>query len=156
MLYDLSIIGDKDWYKWGAGIGAEAQSNDIDGKINWIGIGPDKKLARGKRRADWRGPLITFEHFRDFGTRGPDFRKEAKTLAERMYDRKARHLMVDESCGEEYREARAILRRAEGAPQSSGRVPRQDQPFRRRRCPVRRRTITETCSVARPAAVSRR
>src|SRR5437899_6053246 len=39
-------------------------------------------------------PLVTFEHFHDFGTMGPDFCSRAETLAERMYARNVRRAMI--------------------------------------------------------------
>ncbi|MGD9722927.1 MAG: hypothetical protein AB7O59_21135 [Pirellulales bacterium] len=63
------------------GIGYEARSNGIDGKVNWIGIGAHKhKAPRG-----YRGPLVTFDHFILFEEDGPDFRELAPNLAERIY-----------------------------------------------------------------------
>jgi hypothetical protein len=70
------------------GIGAEAQARDIAGKINWIGIGPHKSPKRGKRSSEWRGPLVTFDHFRVFGTDGPELQHLAPVLAKRMYTKR--------------------------------------------------------------------
>jgi hypothetical protein len=64
------------------GIGKEAKKNGIDGKVNWIGIGPRK--TPGSR------PRVLFEHFRNFGTGGPSLRAEAPSLARRMYSRNVR------------------------------------------------------------------
>jgi len=71
------------------GIGPEPQANGIAGKVNWVGNGR-RNSARGKR-----GPRITFELFRDFGTEGPKLRMLAPTLAAQLYDHKARFLIVD-------------------------------------------------------------
>lgn len=57
------------------GIGAEAQANGIDGQINWIGVGVHKAPLRGGR-----GPIITFDHFVEYGIDGPDFRSVAPHL----------------------------------------------------------------------------
>jgi hypothetical protein len=88
------------------GIGPEACANGIAGQVNWVGIGPHKINAPGKR-----GPLVTFDHFLDFGTEGPDFRTLAPTLAERMYCGGARHLM-DGLSEEEHHEALKIVQLA--------------------------------------------
>src|SRR5688572_21024013 len=66
------------------GLGPEPRSHSLDGKINWIGIGPHKR-ATGRR-----GPLVTFDHFVLFGSKGPDFERLAPALAERMYSRNIR------------------------------------------------------------------
>jgi len=102
------------------GIGAEAQSHRIDGKLNWIGIGP--------RRGRWygRGPLLTFDRFRDFGTRGVRLASLAPVFARRVYGRRLRHLMSDSMSETELREVEEILSLARGAP-ASIRV----SPFRR-------------------------
>jgi hypothetical protein len=96
------------------GIGAEAEKNGIAHKVNWIGIGPHKTNV-GKR-----GPLVTFDHFLDFGTDGPDFSCLTPTLANRMYSRNVRHVMNALS-DQEYREALNIRRLAESAPPSKRR-----------------------------------
>lgn len=63
------------------GNGAEARSHDINGKVNWIGIGAHKlNTPRG-----YRGPLVTFDHFMLFEAAGPDFVQLAPTLAKRIY-----------------------------------------------------------------------
>lgn len=105
------------------GIGPEAKANGIAGKINWIGKGPHKKSARGKH-----GPIVTFDHFLDFGTEGPDFSSKAPKLAKRMYSGKVRHLM-DSLTEEEYKEAGKILRMAERSPPSS-----KTKTMKRRKC----------------------
>jgi hypothetical protein len=100
------------------GIGPEARRNGIAGRINWIGIGPHKVTKPSKR-----GPVVTFDHFLDFGSEGPDFQEFAPTLAKRMYSVKARHVMdgLDE---EEYREALKIVRLAEDEAPSPARAAR--------------------------------
>lgn len=94
------------------GIGPEAQANGIAGKVNWIGIGPHKAATRK------RGPNVTFEHFLDFGTDGPDFCEVAPILAERMYSRNVRHVM-DDLNEHEYTEVIELLKRAEDAAPST-------------------------------------
>ena len=88
------------------GIGTDAQANGIAGKINWIGIGPNKLNASSRR-----GPEVTFEHFLDYGTAGPDFRTAAPKLAKRMYDHNARFLLHGFTATE-FAEATEIVRRA--------------------------------------------
>jgi hypothetical protein len=96
------------------GIGREAKANGIDGRVNWVGIGPHKRYVRGKR-----GPEVRFDHFLDFGSDGPDFRKLAPLLAERMYGSKVRSVLNGLSA-RELAEATAIVQLAEGEPPSAG------------------------------------
>jgi hypothetical protein len=96
------------------GIGAEARANGIAGQINWVGIGPHKSYIRGKR-----GPEVTFDHFLDFGTDGPDLRTFAPALADRMYGGKVRSMLHSLSA-KERAEAAKIIRLAEGEPLSTG------------------------------------
>jgi hypothetical protein len=67
------------------GQGAEAKRNDIAGKVNWIGIGAHTTYVSGMV-----DPIVTFDHFLDYGTEGPDLCAEAPKLAKRMYVKKAR------------------------------------------------------------------
>ncbi len=116
------------------GIGPEARANGIAGQVNWIGINPHKTAKRrygAKRRH--RGPLVTFDHFHDFGTDGPDLRKLAPALAERMYSNNIRHLM-DGLRDEEFREALKILKLAENAPPSRSRAASTGKVGRPNRC----------------------
>jgi hypothetical protein len=89
---------------------------------------------------------VTFDHFRYFGTHGPDFRTLAPTLAERMYSKNVRHLMADVS-EQEYCEEMKILKLAEDALPSPGRVAQHDRSCRLRQCaargPTRRYTWPE-------------
>lgn len=68
------------------GIGAEPRSVGIAGKVNWIGIGP-------RRHPGIRGPIISFDCFKDFGTDGPDLVAIAPMLADRIYGRNVRSMM---------------------------------------------------------------
>jgi hypothetical protein len=102
------------------GIGAEPQRHGIDGKLNWIGIGP----RRGRRYG--RGPLLTFDQFRDFGTHGGRLISLAPSLARRIYRKRLRHLMSDSMSETELREVEGILSLARGAPAST-----RVAPFRR-------------------------
>jgi len=96
------------------GIGPEAVSNDIDGQVNWIGIGPCKRYVEDKR-----GPEVLFEHFLYFGTDGPDFRTLAPQLAARMYGDNVRSIL-DGMSDAEQEEAEGIVRLADGEPPSPG------------------------------------
>jgi hypothetical protein len=96
------------------GLGEEPENYGIAGKVNWIGIGPHKLVTRGLK---W--PVVTFDHFLDFSTSGPEFRSEAPTLAERMYSNNVRAIM-DSLTDQEYEEVKQILQLAEAAPPSVG------------------------------------
>lgn len=60
------------------GIGRWAKEEDIDGRINWIGV--------GAHPVGWclDGPLLAFERFVLFNERGPSVFKKAPLLAERF------------------------------------------------------------------------
>jgi hypothetical protein len=96
------------------GIGPEAQSNDIDGKINWIGVGPHKRDVKRKR-----GPEVLFDHFLFFGVDGQDFCKVAPLLAARMYGSNVRSILTGMNATEQ-KEAERIVKLAEDAPPSPG------------------------------------
>jgi hypothetical protein len=117
------------------GLGPEARSHGIDGKVNWIGIRPHKKAVAGKR-----GPVVTFDHFVFYGSSGPDFERLAPVLAERIYSRNVRVAMNGLNATEET-EVERILGLAKGATASKGTVlqsrPRTDQKPRLRRCSCR-------------------
>ncbi|OFW01123.1 MAG: hypothetical protein A3I61_19360 [Acidobacteria bacterium RIFCSPLOWO2_02_FULL_68_18] len=100
------------------GLGLEPRRHGLDGKVNWIGIGPHKKAAAGKR-----GPIVSFDHFVFYGSDGPDFEKLAPQLAERIYSRNVRVLM-DQLSPSEQQEVDKILVRARHAPPSSGASPK--------------------------------
>ena len=89
-------------------------SNGIDGEINWVGIGPDKRHVEGKR-----GPEVLFDHFRYYGTEGPDFRTHAPQLAARMYGDNVRSILDGMSAAEQD-EAEGIVRLAADSPPSPG------------------------------------
>ena len=94
------------------GIGPEAQYNEIAGKVNWLGIGPHKVIVRRKR-----GPVVTFDHFLDYGTDGPDLRIVAPVLAEHIYANNVRAI-VSGLGPEELTEVIGILAAAKNAPPS--------------------------------------
>jgi hypothetical protein len=116
------------------GIGPEARASGIAGKVNWIGIGPHKTIKPG-----YRGPVVTFDHYLDFTTEGPDFRALAPNLAERMYSDNVRHLM-DGLRDQEHREALRILRLAQDAPPSPQRTASRSRTGRPNECLGRRGT----------------
>jgi len=98
------------------GIGAEPRSVGIAGKVNWIGIGP-------RRHPGIRGPIISFDRFKDFGTAGPDLVAIAPALADRIYGRNVRSMM--HTIVQRRDEVTRILELAESSPASlkrSGRV----------------------------------
>ena len=61
------------------GIGQEAKSHNLDGKLTWIGIG----------RHDSDESILTFDHFVLWDAAGPDFAEIAPLLAARMLQRYA-------------------------------------------------------------------
>ena len=96
------------------GMGAEPRSHRIDGKVTWIGIGPHKT------KGDRRGPLVTFDHFVNWGADGPSFEKLAPTLSQRIYAKNIR-VVMDKLSDSEKAEVARILARAKNAPPSPGR-----------------------------------
>lgn len=104
------------------GVGDEPEAWGIAGKVNWIGIGPHKSEV-GKR-----GPLVTFDHFLQFGADAPEFLELAPRLASRMYENNVR-LVMDDVDAVERKEIAAILELAKSAPPSGAR--RDPQPLDR-------------------------
>jgi hypothetical protein len=82
--------------------------------VNWIGVGPHKAEV-GKR-----APLVTFDHFLQFGTEAPDFLELAPKLASRMYANNVR-LVMNKVDSNERKEIAAILELARSAPPSRAR-----------------------------------
>lgn len=99
------------------GIGAEPKSHELNGKVNWIGIGAHKRPCKGAAPGK-HGPDVTFDHFLFYGSNGPRLAAVAPTLAERIYSRNVRVLMNDLNA-EEQREVEGILALAKHAPRSS-------------------------------------
>lgn len=110
------------------GIGSEAKTEGIGGKVNWIGIGSRKKPLIGGR-----GPLVTFDHFVLFEEKGRDFRVAAPTLARRMYSRKAPRFLFDDFNGAEHGEIGCLLKMAKTSPPSTG-TPRRSSKRRCSKC----------------------
>ncbi len=96
------------------GIGREPQEEGIAYKLTWIGIGPHKQMVPGKR-----DPEVQFDHFVLFDEKGDDFRKLAKNLAKRIYEKGIRTIMLDPTDAD-YAEVADILKLAEKAPPSPG------------------------------------
>ncbi len=116
------------------GIGGEPESHGIDGKINWIGIGPDKKYVPNKS-----GPEVTFDHFRYYGSAGRDLCELAPNLANRIYSKNVRVLVKDFS-DKEYIEVENILKLAENSDPSSCRVAKPDKAQRLGQCVAKPQT----------------
>jgi hypothetical protein len=91
------------------GRGAEAQRNNIDGKITWVGIGRHEQGSNG------RGPLLGFDRFRYWGEEGPALAEYAPRLASRTF----RVLMSDNLSQTELAEVDSILALARCSPPSS-------------------------------------
>jgi hypothetical protein len=78
------------------GVGSEAKSYNIDGKVNWIGLNPKKA-----NHPNGRGLLVEFEKFVLFENRGPILNDIAPLLAKRMYQGKVRYLISGYSSDEQ-------------------------------------------------------
>ncbi len=95
------------------GIGAEPRSHGLDGKVNWVGIGPHMRMEAGKR-----GPVVTFDRFLLWESDGPSFPKLAPKLAARMYSKNVRVVMYKLD-PEKRAEVEQILDLAKDDPSSS-------------------------------------
>lgn len=71
------------------GVGAEARSHAIDGKITWVGVHPSKR--RGTSTAN---SIVTFQCFVLFDAGGPLLGALAPSLARRIYAGKVRYLLT--------------------------------------------------------------
>jgi hypothetical protein len=73
-------------------------SKDIALKINWIGIGPTRKIVRPNRGgSNFRGPQVTFKCFRLWEETGPDMNEVAPKLFKRMFEEKHVRLVMSQS-----------------------------------------------------------
>jgi hypothetical protein len=108
------------------GQGAEAESNNIARKLNWIGVGAHKMYVQGMD-----DPIVTFVQFRDFGTDGPLLQSIAPNLARRMYDKRARAVMDFSPL--ELAEIKGILAMVAGDGESLE-VPKQEVPVKLQVC----------------------
>lgn len=104
------------------GISSLPQSQNINGKVNWIGIGPRKHLPLD----GMRGPLVTFDHFVLFEENGPDLKDIAPKLARRILSRRGPRFVFSNKLDRgEQREIDHLLEIAATAPPSSGKVRRR-------------------------------
>jgi hypothetical protein len=94
------------------GQGIEPQAHGIAGKLNWIGIGAQKKMLPGLRH-----PVVIFKKFRYFGTDGP-LLERWHYLSIRMYEKRARFAKVFSKY--EQQEINEILKLADKSSSSSG------------------------------------
>jgi hypothetical protein len=113
------------------GIGKEAQTQGVDGTLNWIGVGPRKTSTEG------RGPLVTFDHFLHFFDEdAPALKAIAPNLARRFYGKNAPRHLIDDFTAAEQAEIDRIVEIARDAPPSmaSSRARKQRGRRRRPRC----------------------
>jgi hypothetical protein len=118
------------------GVGQQAKSQCIAGKLTWIGIGPQVIDHSA------RGPELIFNHFWYRGDEGPLLQPNYPALAHRMYDKNVRVLMhspsfrrrQDSKIAALDREVEEILRLAMETPPSNGPADCAQKP--RGRCSV--------------------
>jgi hypothetical protein len=102
------------------GIGSQAKAAGIDGRLNWIGVGPRKEPSRGMS-----GPLVTFDHFVLFEEKGKKLHAKAPNLARRMYSTHGPRFLFNDKFNEaEQREIDRLLKAAKTRP-SSAAMPRR-------------------------------
>jgi hypothetical protein len=112
------------------GIGRQAKAAGIDGRLNWIGIGPRKEPHHGIS-----GPVVTFDHFVLFEEKGKKLFAMAPILARRMYSRHGPRFLFNDKFNEaEQTEIARILRMAKTEPRSAGMAHKQSH-VGRRGCP---------------------
>jgi hypothetical protein len=110
------------------GLGRNPKRYNIAGKVNWIGIGPEKQPPKRGQR----GPCLTFKHFLFFGTDGPELETFAPNLAKLL--KTARGPFVSFNA-EEQAEIDRLLALAYLAPPSTATaVDRAKAKCPRRRC----------------------
>lgn len=123
------------------GIGSEARSYGIDGRITWVGVGPTKEWA--KPGTDPRGPIVRFDKFRIWDASGPHLHGLAPMLARRIYERRARYILGSLSSVEQ-QEAEEVLKLIEEPRGGHGPAPgrgRTCTPAQKSQvCPPRRRS----------------
>lgn len=97
------------------GIGSEAKSYRIDGKINWIGIGAHVvgTCFRGY-------PQIAFEHFALFEDLGEPISSRAKELERRFCHQKAPRYALNDFGKKELAEINLLLESVKNSPPSKG------------------------------------
>lgn len=99
------------------GTGAEPRRHGIAGKITWIGVHPKKKIRTGLR-----GPLVTFERFVLFDTKGPMLSDLGPELAKRMYVGKVRYLLKHYSAAEQADAEKIVLWAIEATEEVDGTI----------------------------------
>jgi hypothetical protein len=114
------------------GVGRQAQGEDIDARLNWIGIGP---LKTGGAKRGRPGPLVTFDHFLFNEDDGPSLRGLASHLARRMYAPHAPRYVIDAFTEAELKEIGDLLNIAKNAPPSKDRKRRNQRSTCRKRKP---------------------
>lgn len=97
------------------GVGYQARSHGINGRINWIGKGPFEV-----GRCDRGYPQIAFEHFVLYEERGKKVSEVAPALARRFCHAKAPRFAVDEFSESELAEIAALLKKVGKEPPSPG------------------------------------
>jgi hypothetical protein len=108
--------------------GSEAESYGIDRKLCWIGLTPH---SRPPFKKGYQGPLLTFDHFLNYGNAGPLLVSVAPHLAERIFGPRPPRYLLDRFTDAELAEIKRLLRRAKNAPPSG---PPPKCPPRKRRC----------------------
>lgn len=94
------------------GVSAQPRSQNIAGKINWVGLGARKKSVRNRK-----APVVTFRHFVLYEEKGENIRDRAPRLARHLLSKNAR-VLVNFTTQEQH-EINQILRLAKNAPPSS-------------------------------------
>ncbi len=116
------------------GVGAYAMSQNIDSRVNWIGVGARKEWLLGTR-----GPLVTFAHFVLFEENGPRLTHIAPRLARRMCSRRGPRFVFSEKLSpSELNEIGLILAMARREPPSTG-FARHPSRRKKRVCDVTKR-----------------
>lgn len=84
------------------GVGPWPRKERISAKVTWVGNGPSKQQRHGMR-----GPIVSFKHFSRLEDQGPLVSSVSPLLAQRIYERRARYLIV--GSGPEHKEAQQLL-----------------------------------------------
>ncbi len=84
------------------GVGPWPRKEGISAKVTWVARGPSKQQYSGMR-----GPVVSFKEFSRLEDQGPLVSALAPVLAQRIYERRARYLIVQN--GQEREEAKRLL-----------------------------------------------
>jgi hypothetical protein len=95
------------------GVGPESEKNFIARKLTWIGLGAHKA-------GNEREPLVTFDHFLDYGETGPFLEELAPNLANHIYGGNVR-VILDSLSAVERLEVKNLLNLARSEPPSGRR-----------------------------------